>query len=114
MMCGLLFLAASVKYMDRQVIGLLKPTLQVQFGWTEIGYSNIVLAFTFAYGASLVFVGKLIDRIGTRKGFSFAVLFWSISAMAHAAADVRFVLMPRIEASFRLSTTARIASPSRV
>lgn len=73
--------------MDRQVIGLLKPTLQAQFGWTEIGYSNIVLAFQFAYGVSLVVVGKLIDRIGTRKGFTLAVLFWSISAMAHAAAS---------------------------
>ena len=87
MICGLLFFAASVNYMDRQVIGLLKPTLQAQFGWTEIGYSNIVLAFQFAYGASLVVVGKLIDRIGTRKGFTLAVLFWSISAMAHAAAS---------------------------
>ncbi len=84
--CGLLFFAASVNYMDRQVIGLLKPTLQLQFGWTEIGYSNIVTAFQFAYGISLLVVGKLIDRIGTRKGFSLAVLFWSISAMAHAAA----------------------------
>ncbi|HKT88961.1 MAG TPA: MFS transporter [Candidatus Sulfotelmatobacter sp.] len=85
--CGLLFFAASVNYMDRQVIGLLKPTLQVQFGWTEIGYSNIILAFQFAYGASLLFVGKLIDRLGTRKGFSLAVLFWSVAAMAHAAAS---------------------------
>lgn len=88
--CALLFFAASVNYMDRQVIGLLKPTLQVQFGWTEIGYSNIVLAFQFAYGASLLFVGKLIDRLGTRKGFSLAVLFWSVSAMAHAAAGSVF------------------------
>jgi MFS transporter, ACS family, hexuronate transporter len=88
--CGLLFFAASVNYMDRQVIGLLKPTLQAQFGWTETGYSNIVVAFQFAYGASLLIVGKLIDRIGTRKGFTFAVLFWSISAMAHAAATSVF------------------------
>jgi ACS family hexuronate transporter-like MFS transporter len=88
--CGLLFFAASVNYMDRQVIGLLKPTLQAQFGWSETGYSNIVVAFQFAYGASLLIVGKLIDRIGTRKGFTFAVLFWSISAMAHAAAGSVF------------------------
>ena len=72
--------------MDRQVIGLLKPTLQLQFGWTEVGYSNIVLAFQFAYGAGLLFIGKLIDRLGTRKGFSLAVLVWSVAAMAHAAA----------------------------
>ena len=72
--------------MDRQVIALLKPTLQVQFGWTEVGYSNIVLAFQFAYGAGLLFIGKLIDRLGTRKGFSLAVFVWSAAAMAHAAA----------------------------
>ena len=90
LICALLFFAASVNYMDRQVIGLLKPMLQVQLGWTEEGYSNIVVAFQLAYGASLLFIGKLIDRIGTRKGFSLAVLFWSISAMAHAAATSVF------------------------
>ncbi len=90
LVCALLFFAASVNYMDRQVIGLLKPTLQVQLGWTEEGYSNIVVAFQLAYGASLLFIGKLIDRIGTRKGFSLAVSFWSISAMAHAAATSVF------------------------
>jgi ACS family hexuronate transporter-like MFS transporter len=72
--------------MDRQVIGLLKPTLQLQFGWTENGYSNIVLAFQFAYGAGLLFIGKLVDWIGTRRGFSIAVFIWSLAAMAHAAA----------------------------
>jgi MFS transporter, ACS family, hexuronate transporter len=86
LICGLLFFAATVNYMDRQVIALLKPTLQVQFGWTEVGYSNIVLAFQFAYGAGLLFIGKLIDRLGTRKGFSLAVFVWSAAAMAHAAA----------------------------
>ena len=86
LICGLLFFAATVNYMDRQVIALLKPTLQLQLGWTEIGYSNIVLAFQFAYGAGLLFIGKLIDRLGTRKGFSLAVFVWSAAAMAHAAA----------------------------
>ena len=86
LICGLLFFAASVNYMDRQVIALLKPTLQAQLGWTDEGYSDIVVAFQLAYGSSLLFIGKLIDRIGTRKGFSLAVLFWSISAMAHAGA----------------------------
>src|SRR5215469_10415555 len=86
LICALLFFAASVNYMDRQVIGLLKPTLQVQFGWTEIGYGHIVLAFQLAYAAGSLVIGKLIDRIGTRLGFALAVLFWSLSAMAHAAA----------------------------
>jgi ACS family hexuronate transporter-like MFS transporter len=88
--CGLLFFAATVNYMDRQVIALLKPTLQIQFGWTEVGYSNIVTAFQFAYGAGLLFIGKLIDRLGTRKGFSLAVFVWSVAAMAHAAAGSVF------------------------
>jgi len=59
----------------------------MQLGWTEIGYSNIVFVFTLAYGVSSFLVGKLIDRLGTRLGFSLAVFFWSISAMAHAAAS---------------------------
>jgi len=88
--CGLLLFAATVNYMDRQVIALLKPTLQVQFGWTEVGYSNIVLAFQLAYAIGLLFAGKLIDRLGTRKGFSLAVFLWSLAAMAHAAASSIF------------------------
>jgi MFS transporter, ACS family, hexuronate transporter len=90
MICALLFFAATVNYMDRQVIGLLKPTLQAQQGWTEIGYSNIIFAFTLAYGIGSLVVGKLIDRLGTRVGFALAVLFWSVSAMAHAAAGSIF------------------------
>jgi ACS family hexuronate transporter-like MFS transporter len=88
--CGLLFFAATVNYMDRQVIGLLKPMLQLRFGWTEIGYGNIVFFFTMAYGLGSIFVAKMIDRLGTRRGFSLAVLFWSISAMAHSAATSVF------------------------
>jgi ACS family hexuronate transporter-like MFS transporter len=90
LVCALLFFAATVNYMDRQVIGLLKPTLQVQQGWTEIGYSRIIIAFQLAYAGSLLFIGKWIDRLGTRIGFTLAVLFWSVSAMAHAAASSMF------------------------
>jgi ACS family hexuronate transporter-like MFS transporter len=90
LICALLFFAATVNYMDRQVIGLLKPTLQVQFGWSEIGYSRIIVAFQVAYGASLLFIGKWIDRLGTRIGFTLAVFFWSVSAVAHAAASSVF------------------------
>lgn len=90
MICGLLLFAATVNYMDRQVIALLKPMLQVQFGWNDIGYSNIVLAFQLAYAIGLLFAGKLIDKLGTRKGFSIAVFLWSLAAMAHAAAGSVF------------------------
>jgi ACS family hexuronate transporter-like MFS transporter len=64
--CGLLFLASSINYVDRQVIGILKPTLQQQFGWSEVDYGNIVMAFQAAYALGLAVVGRWIDRIGTR------------------------------------------------
>src|SRR5271165_3660040 len=84
--CALLFFAATINYMDRQVIALLKPVLQSQLGWTEIGYSNIVLAFHVAYAIGLLVMGRVMDRVGTRKGFSLAVLIWSAAAMTHASA----------------------------
>jgi ACS family hexuronate transporter-like MFS transporter len=84
--CALLFFAATINYMDRQVIALLKPTLQGQLGWSEIGYSNIVLTFQLAYALGLLLMGRIIDRLGTRRGFSLAVLVWSVAAMAHAGA----------------------------
>lgn len=85
--CGLLFLAMTVNYIDRQVIGILKPTLQQQLHWTEIDYSNIIFSFQLAYALGYLFVGRLIDRLGTRKGFSLSVLLWSCASMAHAAAS---------------------------
>lgn len=90
LICALLFFAATVNYMDRQIIGLLKPVLQNDLGWTEIGYSNIVFAFQAAYAVGLLVMGRLIDRLGTKRGFSLAVLLWSVAAMAHAAAHSIF------------------------
>ncbi len=84
--CALLFFAATINYVDRQVIGILKPTLQQQFGWSEIDYSDIVFAFQFAYAIGLLLAGRLMDRIGTRLGFSIAIVIWSVAAMAHAEA----------------------------
>src|SRR6266849_4371404 len=84
--CALLFFATTVNYVDRQVIGILKTTLQHDLGWNEIDYSNIVFAFQLAYAIGLLLVGRFMDWLGTRKGFSLAVLFWSFAAMAHALA----------------------------
>ena len=84
MICTLLFFAATVNYIDRQVIGILKPTLAGEFGWTEIDYSWIVFAFQTAYAIGLLFVGKLMDRFGTKKGFAVAIVVWSLAAIAHA------------------------------
>jgi ACS family hexuronate transporter-like MFS transporter len=86
--CALLFFALTINYIDRQVIGILKPTLQQQFGWTELDYSDIVLAFQIAYAIGLVIAGRLMDRLGTRIGFTLAVSLWSLAAMAHAGAVV--------------------------
>src|SRR6478672_10993274 len=85
--CALLFFAATINYVDRQVIGILKPTLKTELGWDEIAYSNIVFWFQAAYALGFILMGRLMDRFGTRKGFSFAVLFWSLAAMGHAFAS---------------------------
>jgi ACS family hexuronate transporter-like MFS transporter len=82
--CALLFFASAINYIDRQVVGILKPTLQQQFAWSEVDYGYIVMAFQIAYAIGLVSAGRLIDRIGTRRGFALAVLIWSLAAMAHA------------------------------
>lgn len=85
--CALLFFAATINYVDRQVIGLLKPTLQAQFGWSEIDYSDIVFAFQLAYAIGLLLAGRLMDRLGARTGFALAIVVWSVAAMAHAEAE---------------------------
>jgi ACS family hexuronate transporter-like MFS transporter len=86
--CLLLFLASTINYVDRQVIGLLKPTLQQQFGWSEIDYADIIFAFQLAYAIGFVFAGRVIDRVGTRLGFALALAIWSAAAIAHAFAPV--------------------------
>ena len=82
--CALLFFAATVNYIDRQVLGILKPTLQGDFGWNELDYSWIVFAFQTAYAIGLLVVGRLMDRFGTKKGFAYSITLWSLAAMAHA------------------------------
>src|SRR5947209_1892625 len=84
--CALLFFAATINYMDRQIIGLLKPILADQFHWSEEDYGKIVSWFQLAYAIGLFGVGGLIDRIGVKKGFSMAVILWSIAAAVHGFA----------------------------
>jgi len=86
LICALLFFAATINYVDRQVIGILKPTLQAEFGWSEIAYGWIVFSFQTAYAIGLLLVGRLMDRFGTKKGFAFSIVVWSIAAMGHAFA----------------------------
>jgi ACS family hexuronate transporter-like MFS transporter len=88
--CILLFFATTINYLDRQVMGLLKPVLEKEFNWTETDYSYIVMAFTASYALGLVVFGRIIDRIGTRLGYTISITFWSIAAMAHAAVKSTF------------------------
>jgi len=71
--CGLLFFATTVNYVDRQVLSILKPTLQTEFGWSETDYGNIVFAFQLAYAVMMPIAGAIIDRIGTLLGYTIAV-----------------------------------------
>ena len=84
--CGLLFFATTFNYVDRQVIGLLKPTLQHELGWNEVDYSNIISLFQAAYAVGYICMGPIIDQLGTRLGYALAAFIWSVAAMAHAAA----------------------------
>ncbi|MBA2619609.1 MAG: MFS transporter, partial [Acidobacteria bacterium] len=88
--CALLFFATTINYVDRQVLGILAKPLQQELGWSEADYGFIATAFTGAYAIGLLVVGRLMDWLGTRKGFSFAIIFWSLAAMAHAFARSAF------------------------
>jgi ACS family hexuronate transporter-like MFS transporter len=85
--CAMLFVATSINYMDRQVIAILKPTLQHSIGLTEVNYGYIVDAFQIAYAFGLLAAGRLIDKLGTRIGYMLVMAVWSASAMGHALAS---------------------------
>ena len=85
--CALLLLATTINYMDRQVIGILKPVLSRELGWTDIDYGDIVFAFQASYAVGLLLMGRLMDRLGTRRGYPLSVGIWSLAAMGHALAS---------------------------
>ncbi len=82
--CGLLFAATTINYIDRQILGILKPELQGSLGWTEIDFANLVFWFQAAYAAGFLLSGRLVDRIGSRIGLALSVVAWSLAEMAHA------------------------------
>jgi ACS family hexuronate transporter-like MFS transporter len=82
--CGLLFFATVIIYMDRQVFGILAPVLQKSIGWNEIEYGYIIAAFSGSYALGLLFVGRFIDKVGTKIGYFLSILVWSIAAIGHA------------------------------
>ena len=84
--CALVFFATTVNYLDRQVLSLLQPNLEEIFGWTNTDYANITAVFQFTYAISMLFAGRIIDKLGTRWGFGWAIILWSVGAMIHALA----------------------------
>ena len=81
--CGLLFASVAVNYIDRLTIGILKGPLSEKLGWSEVDYGNIAAAFSFAYAFGYLFGGRLLDRLGVKRGLPAFVLIWSMAAMAH-------------------------------
>jgi ACS family hexuronate transporter-like MFS transporter len=86
--CGLLFFATTVNYLDRQVLSLLQPYLSdpKKFNWSNTDYANITAVFQFVYAFSMLFAGRIIDKLGTKKGYALAIIIWSLAAIVHAFA----------------------------
>lgn len=82
--CALLFFATTVNYLDRQVLSLLKPQLEELYGWSNTDYANITAIFQFVYAISMLFAGRFVDKLGTKWGYGWAIIIWSIGAIIHA------------------------------
>ena len=83
--CALIFFATTINYLDRAVISLLKPDLEVTFNWTESDYADIVIAFQLAYAIGMLLAGRFIDKVGTKIGYAVSLILWSIASISHAA-----------------------------
>lgn len=84
--CALLFFATTVNYLDRQVLSLLQPRLEGLFNWSNSDYANIASLFQFTYAISMLFAGRIVDKLGTKKGYAWAIIIWSLGAIVHALA----------------------------
>jgi ACS family hexuronate transporter-like MFS transporter len=82
--CALLFFATTVNYLDRQVLSLLAPMLSKKFNWSNSDYANITAAFQLIYAFSMLFAGRIIDKLGTKRGYGIALVIWSLGAIFHA------------------------------
>ncbi len=81
-----MFFGTTINYLDRQIIGLLKPILEKEFEWTETDFARIVMAFSAAYAIGLLVAGWFIDKVGTKLGYAISVVVWSVAGMLHAVA----------------------------
>ena len=97
LLVALIFFATALNYVDRQVLALLKPTLELEFGWTDQEFAHLGSTFQFAAALALLGVGWFVDRFGVRFAYAFAVVIWSMAGMAHAlAASVQQFVSARI------------------
>ncbi|MBS1599045.1 MAG: MFS transporter [Bacteroidetes bacterium] len=99
---ALVFMATTINYFDRSIIGVMAPTLQKLFHWSNKDYAAIIISFKIAYGVGLLFMGSIIDRIGTRIGYTISIITWSIFGMLHAVIRPAFSLVGFIVARFGL------------
>jgi ACS family hexuronate transporter-like MFS transporter len=99
---GLLMFATTINYFDRSIIGVMAPTLEKMFGWTNSDYANIMISFKVAYALGLLTMGGLIDRLGTKKGYTLSIAIWSIFGMLHALVRPGFSVIGFAAARFGL------------
>ncbi|MBO9634150.1 MAG: MFS transporter [Chitinophagaceae bacterium] len=81
--CALVFFATTINYLDRQVISLVKGYVETEFKWTEIDYSNLTVAFQLSYAIAMMFIGRLVDKLGTKMGYAVSLIAWSLAAIGH-------------------------------
>ena len=99
---GLLMFATTINYFDRSLIGVMAPTLEKMFGWTNSDYANIMISFKVAYALGLLTMGGLIDRLGTKKGYTLSIAIWSLFGMLHALVRPSFSVVGFAAARFGL------------
>lgn len=99
---ALVFMATTINYFDRSIVGVMAPTLQKLFDWTNKDYAAIMVSFKIAYGIGLLFMGNIIDKLGTKIGYTISIVIWSIFGMLHAAIRPAFSLIGFVVARFGL------------
>jgi ACS family hexuronate transporter-like MFS transporter len=99
---ALVFMATTINYFDRSIVGVMAPTLQKLFNWSNRDYAAIMVSFKVAYGIGLLFMGGIIDRLGTKKGYTISIVIWSFFGMLHAVIRPAFSLIGFVAARFGL------------
>jgi MFS transporter, ACS family, hexuronate transporter len=99
---ALVFMATTINYFDRSIVGVMAPTLQKLFEWSNKDYAAIMVSFKIAYGIGLLFMGGIIDRFGTKIGYTISIAIWSVFGMLHAVIRPAFSLIGFIMARFGL------------